>query len=121
MPNGWAISPKCHQTAPVKVHKDKNMTIRRHVFKEEDIHKTETKPTNNLQLQNEIKTTTKRIREDNDCRGNNKENWCSNKMIKPRQRDQPRHLSTSDYNHKHVNLDMEKERMASSKQNSLCD
>ena len=87
MPNGWAISPTRHQTAPVKVHKDKNMTSRRRVFKEEDIHKTGTKPPNNLRLQNEIKTTTKRIREDNDCRGSNKENWCINEMIRPRQPD----------------------------------
>ena len=48
MPNGWAISPTRHQTAPVKVHKDKNTTSRRRVFKEEDILKTGTKPPNNL-------------------------------------------------------------------------
>ena len=48
MPDGWAISPTHHQTALVKVHKDKNMTSWKHVFKEEDTYKTGTKPPNNL-------------------------------------------------------------------------
>ena len=121
MPNGWAISPARHQTAPGKVHKDKNTISRRHIFKEEDIHKTGTKPSNNLQLQNEIKTTTKRIREDNDHRGSNKENWYSNERIRPRQLDQPRHLSNSNCDHQHAKFDMEKELTAFIKQNSLCD
>ena len=61
------------------------------------------------------------MREDNDRRGSNKENWCSNELIKPRKLDQPRHLSISDCNHKHAKFDMEKELTAFIKQNSLCD
>ena len=105
----------------MQVHKDKNTTSRRHVFKEEDIHETGTKPPNNLRLQNEIKTTTKRIREDNGRRGNNKENLCSNEMIRPRQLDQPWHLSTNNCNHEHAKCVMERELTAFIKENSLCD
>ena len=50
MPNGWAISQARHQTAPVRLHKDKTTTSWRRVFEEEDIHKTGTKLSNNLRL-----------------------------------------------------------------------
>ena len=121
MPKGWAISPARHQTAPVRVHKDKTTTSQRRICEEEDIHKIGTKTSNNLRLQNEIKITTKRIREDNGRRGNNKEKWCSNQTSGPRHRDQPWHLSTNNCNHKHAKCDMEKELMAFIKENSLCD
>ena len=48
MSNEYAISPACHQTAPVRVHKDETTTSRRRIFEEEDIHETGTKPSNNL-------------------------------------------------------------------------
>ena len=70
---------------------------------EEDIHETVTKPSNDLRLQNEMKTTTKKIREDNGRRGYNKENWGSSEMIK------------------YAKYDMEKELTALIKENSLCD
>ena len=73
MPNGLAISPACYQTALVRLYKDKTTTNWGHVSEEEDIHKTRTKPPNNLQpqthfqtlAQDKIKTTTKENRENN--------------------------------------------------------
>ena len=42
-------------------------------------------------------------------------------MIRPRQLDQPRHLSTSDCNHEHAKFDKEKELTAYIRQKCLCD
>ena len=77
MLNGEAISPARYQTALVRLHKDETTTSQRRVSEEEGVHETATRPWNNLWLQtraqipaqDEIKTTTKKISEDNGCKG----------------------------------------------------